>query len=159
MKPFKGIVGVMGSGENATQKDIKTAEFIGNALAGENYIVLCGGRNEGVMKAVASGVKDSNGLSIGILPGSSTQDASPDLTIPIITGIGSARNNINILTSEIIIAIGHTPGTLSEIALALKYNKMIILLNQSKESKLFFNALNYRGMKIFEEKEKVPSSN
>src|ERR687898_416229 len=57
------------------------------------------------------------------------------------TDIGNARNNINILSSDVIIACGMGTGTASEIALALKANKQVILLNDSAESKLFFKDL------------------
>ncbi|NJR22307.1 MAG: hypothetical protein HC786_09155 [Richelia sp. CSU_2_1] len=59
----------------------------------------------------------------------------------IITDTGNARNNINVLSSDVIIACGMGTGTASEIALALKANKQVILLNASAESKLFFKIL------------------
>jgi len=40
--------------------------------------------------------------------------------IPIITGMGNARNIINMLSSRVVIAISEGLGTISEIALALK---------------------------------------
>lgn len=40
--------------------------------------------------------------------------------IPIVTGMGSARNNINALSSNVLVAVGMGPGTASEVALALK---------------------------------------
>jgi predicted Rossmann-fold nucleotide-binding protein len=55
--------------------------------------------------------------------------------------MGNARNNINILSSDVIIACGMGMGTASEIALALKANKQVILLNDNSESKLFFKKL------------------
>jgi len=55
--------------------------------------------------------------------------------------MGNARNNINILSSDVVIACGMGAGTASEIALALKANKQVILLNDSPESQLFFKRL------------------
>ena len=57
------------------------------------------------------------------------------------TDMGNARNNINILSSDVIIACGMGTGTASEIALALKANKQVILLNNDAESKLFFKKI------------------
>jgi predicted Rossmann-fold nucleotide-binding protein len=43
--------------------------------------------------------------------------------------MGDARNNINVLTSTIVVACPGGAGTISEIALALKNEKQVILLN------------------------------
>lgn len=143
MKPYRAIIGVMGSGEDASQSDIYIAESLGAELACQSFLVICGGRAAGVMKAVAKGVKSKNGISVGILPGHSVDGASEEITIPLVTGMGNARNNINSLSSQCIIAIGCTAGTLSEIALSIKNKKRIILLNQTRKSKAFFESLHY----------------
>jgi uncharacterized protein (TIGR00725 family) len=104
-------------------------------------VLLTGGRNSGVMDAANKGAKSASGLTIGILPGNNTSDISEAVDIAIITDTGNARNNINVLSSDVIIACGMGTGTASEIALALKANKQVILLNASAESKLFFGTL------------------
>ena len=43
---------------------------------------------------------------IGIMPSSDKKDLSKYVDIPIITGMGSARNNINVLSSDVLIAVG-----------------------------------------------------
>jgi predicted Rossmann-fold nucleotide-binding protein len=43
--------------------------------------------------------------------------------------MGSARNVINVLSSHVVVACPGGSGTISEIALALKYGKTVILLN------------------------------
>ena len=53
-------------------------------------------------------------------PGERAEDASPWITIPIVTNLGHARNVILAHTSEALIAIGGSYGTLSEVAIALK---------------------------------------
>jgi uncharacterized protein (TIGR00725 family) len=56
--------------------------------------------------------------------------------------MGSARNNINVLSSDVVVACGMGgAGTASEIALALKGNKPVILLNNSEESRQFFRKI------------------
>lgn len=47
-----------------------------------------------------------------------------DVAIP--TGIGWARNSVDVLAGDIVIAIGGRAGTLSELAFAWRYNKPII---------------------------------
>ncbi len=43
--------------------------------------------------------------------------------------MGNARNCINVLSSSVVVACPGEAGTLSEIALALKNNKTVILMN------------------------------
>ena len=150
MKNARGIIGIMGSGSNASEKDKRIAFELGAELAKRNFIVLCGGRNTGVMKSAIDGVASENGISVGILPGNNKAGSAQNLSIPIITGMGSARNNINILSSDVVLAIGNTAGTLSEIALAIKNNKPLILLNQSDESRAFLNSMHYAKLEFAE---------
>ena len=49
--------------------------------------------------------------------------------------MGSARNCINVLSSQVVVACPGGMGTLSEIALALKYSKPVILLNYEEEKR------------------------
>ena len=125
------VIGIMGPGENASEKDCGLAYKIGKILAMENYMVLTGGRNCGVMDAALKGAKEAGGTTIGILPGEDTSEMSQYTDIPIITGMHNARNIINILSSKVVVAIGESPGTLSEIAFALKMKKPVLLLNSS----------------------------
>src|SRR5262245_3030037 len=93
------------------------------------------------MEAVNRGAKDAdrNALTIGVLPDSDKKRLSDCVDVGIVTGMGSARNNINILSSDVVIACGHGgSGTASEIALALKSEKQVILLNERPESGRFF---------------------
>lgn len=137
----KIIIGVMGPGESASNEEIHLAYHLGKLIAQEGWITLSGGRNVGVMDAVSRGAKDSGGLTIGILPDDNLLGASQALDIPIITGMGNGRNTINILTSHVIIACGMGPGTASEIALAIKTRKEVILLGVSEMAESFFNEI------------------
>lgn len=137
----KIIVGVMGAGEHATEKDKQHAYEVGKLIAENSWILLSGGRNKGVMDEVNKGAKEANGLTIGIIPANNNFFTSKYVDIPIVTGMGSARNAINILSSDIVIAIGMGAGTASEISLALKSNKHVVLLNDDQESKQFFQKL------------------
>ena len=123
------VVGVMGGGDGATAETCRLAGELGAAIALAGWVLLCGGRNAGVMDAAARGAAASGGLTIGILPDSNLERASPAIQIPILTGMGDARNQINVLSSQVVIALSGGAGTLSEIALALKAEKPVILLN------------------------------
>ncbi|UCH10155.1 MAG: DNA-binding protein [Fidelibacterota bacterium] len=121
------IIGVMGGSQ--VPSDIEQlARELGQALANEGWIVLNGGRDAGVMAAVSAGAASVGGTVIGILPDKDLSRASPDLTIPIRTGLGDGRNVLNILSSDIVVALPGSAGTLSEIALALKHQKPLLLL-------------------------------
>jgi uncharacterized protein (TIGR00725 family) len=111
-------IGVMGP-SICSPETYNLAREVGFRIARSGAILICGGRS-GVMEASARGAKEANGIAVGILPGDSASEANPYIDIPIITGLGNARNVINVLTSQAIIAIDGSSGTLSEIALALK---------------------------------------
>lgn len=125
----KTIIGVMGPGEGAKESDLKLAAKLGQLIAGQQWVLLTGGRNIGVMEAASKGAQEAGGLTVGILPSSDKNDASEYLDISICTGMGSARNNINILSCDVVVACGSGAGTTSEIMLALKASKPLVLLN------------------------------
>jgi hypothetical protein len=137
----KIIIGVMGPGEQATATDLQNAYELGKLIAQQGWVLLTGGRNVGVMDAANQGAKSANGLTIGILPGNNTNDVSESVDLAIVTNLGNARNNINVLSADVVIACGMSAGTAAEIALALKANKKVILLNNDQEGKLFFQRL------------------
>lgn len=122
------IVGIMG-GSKAKPADLTDAKELGRCIAREGWVLLNGGRHAGIMDASAKGASGAGGLTVGILPEDNDAGASPYVKIPIVTGMGSARNMINVLTSHIVVACPGGAGTVSEIALALKHGKTVILLN------------------------------
>ncbi len=119
----------MGGGEIVNAGDYEDARCLGGLIAKEGWILLNGGRASGIMEASARGAKENAGLTIGILPGDNPEWASEYIDIPILTGIGFARNYINVLTSEVVVALPGKTGTISEIALALNIGKKVISLN------------------------------
>ena len=130
----------MGAGLT-TPENLQLACQLGESIAQNNWVLLTGGRKAGVMDAASRGAKAQGGLVIGILPSNNIAEMSDAVDIPIITDMGNARNNINVLSSDVIIACGMGLGTASEIALALKNNKPVILLNQAESSYKFFASL------------------
>jgi uncharacterized protein (TIGR00725 family) len=124
----KTIIGVMGGGQ-ASEQDMEVAYRLGGLIAKEGWVLLNGGRQAGIMEASAKGAKDQGGLTVGILPDKNPGSASRYIDIQILTGMGDARNCINVLSSDVVIACPGKAGTLSEIALALRSRRKVILLN------------------------------
>jgi len=116
-------------GESHTTKEsYRTAEKVGELVAKAGAILICGGK-EGVMEAAAKGAKRKKGLTVGILPGSTREEANKHIDIPIVTGLGYARNKIVVKSGQVIIAVGGGYGTLSEIGFALGYGIPVIGIN------------------------------
>jgi len=109
-------------------KEARQAETVGGLLAKRGVTVVCGGLG-GVMEAVCRGAKSEGGLTVGILPGQDASMANPWVDIPVVTGMGEARNVAVVKSSQAIISIGGGYGTLSEIAYALKSSIPVIGLN------------------------------
>lgn len=87
--------------------------------------MVCGGRG-GVMEAACRGAKAEGGTTVGILPGMDRQEANAYVDIPIVTGLGEARNAIVVRTADAVVAVSGGYGTLSEIGLALKMGRPVV---------------------------------
>lgn len=118
----------MGGGQGVSPEVYETAYRLGALIAGEGWVLLNGGRAAGVMEASARGARENGGLTVGILPDAGSRQASRYIDIPIATGMGDGRNYINVLSSDVVVALPGKAGTISEIALALKNRKKVILL-------------------------------
>lgn len=108
-----------------TAEEAAVAEEVGRLLAEEGAMVLTGGRG-GIMEAACRGAQKADGLTVGILPGEDADQANQWVALPIVTGLGEARNVILMRTADAVIAIGGEFGTLSEIAFALKFGKPVV---------------------------------
>jgi uncharacterized protein (TIGR00725 family) len=104
------------------------AEKVGTELAKRKVGLVCGGLT-GVMEAACKGARSENGLTVGILPGDDRRDANAYVQIPIVTGLGYARDSIVVRSAQAVIAIDGEYGTLSEIAYAVQYGIPVIGLN------------------------------
>jgi uncharacterized protein (TIGR00725 family) len=116
MTPPPTYVSVIGASV-ASPELAATAEELGELLAAAGCVVVCGGR-DGVMAAVARGVKARGGVSIGIMPEADRSRANDDLTYSVCSAMGHARNLSVVASGDVVIAVGGAWGTLSEIALA-----------------------------------------
>jgi uncharacterized protein (TIGR00725 family) len=135
------VVGVMGPGDDATPEAEQSAELLGELIARQGWVLLTGGRDAGVMRAAGKGAKKvADSFVVGILP-NETAPADPHLDLAIVTNMNEARNAINVLSSDVVVACGGGSGTASEIALALKAGKSVILLEASDAAFTFFREL------------------
>ena len=123
-KKFIAVIG----GNQPSPQEAKLAEAVGRELARQGATLVCGGLG-GVMEAACKGAQSEGGVTIGILPGESRQAANPYVQIPIVTGIGHARNLAVVKSAQAVIAIGGSYGTLSEIGHALRSGIPVIGLN------------------------------
>ena len=124
---MRTIIGVMG-GAVVDREAVDLAYELGRRIAENGWVLLNGGRNAGVMEASARGANDAGGLVVGILPGDSARGAAGGVDIAIPTGMGDARNAINVLASRVVVAMAGGPGTISEVALALKAGRPVVML-------------------------------
>lgn len=125
---MRTIVGVMGAGRTLEQDARRVAYDLGKRIAEHGWALLTGGSACGVMDAASQGAHDAGGLVIGVLKGEEAEEGSSYLDIAVRTGMGDARNVINVLTSDVVVALPGRHGTISEVALALKSGRTVIVL-------------------------------
>jgi uncharacterized protein (TIGR00725 family) len=131
------VVGVVGS---KGQEDVTNAKKLGQLIAKEGWVIVSGGRNVGVQRAVNEGA--AGALTVGILPGHDPSDVASGVRVAIFTDLNNARNNVVVLSSDVVVACGvPRPGTASEVALALKNKKPVVLLGASPVAVDFFRSL------------------
>ncbi|MCC9604765.1 hypothetical protein LOC68_26370 [Blastopirellula sp. JC732] len=138
------VIGVMGSGKKV-HGDL--AKELGAWIANAGYNLLTGG-GDGEMKAVSESffqTEDRPGRVIGIIPGDASGGSysrrqhypNPFVEIPIFTHLPQtgyagmqmgSRNHINILSSDIVVALPGTKGTSAEVCLAIRYGRPVIAL-------------------------------
>src|SRR5262249_45447957 len=139
-RPVLAVVG----GSAPDSRAAHDAKELGALAAERGWVVITGGRAAGVMAAALKGAKSRGGLAIGILP-DGLQEVSADADVAIITDLHEARNNVIVLTANVVVACGvDAPGTASEVSLALKNERHVVLLNASDEARRFFESVSVR---------------
>jgi uncharacterized protein (TIGR00725 family) len=135
------VIAIIGSGSDLEQP-VSNARALGRLIAENGWVLITGGRDAGVMKAANEGAKEvPDSLTIGILPNSDA-DVSPAVDVAIVTDTGQARNNIIVLSADVVIACGvDGGGTASEVSLAIKNRRPVILLAVSEVAKKFFERI------------------
>jgi uncharacterized protein (TIGR00725 family) len=136
------IIGVMGSG---TESHDDKAEAVGRWLATAGVHLLTGG-GRGVMESVSRAffeTRKRRGMVLGVLPAGAGSSAStrrsgypnPWVEIPLFTHLSlsgergmepMSRNHINVLSSNVLIALPGGAGTASEVRLAQAYRRPLV---------------------------------
>jgi uncharacterized protein (TIGR00725 family) len=120
-------VAVVGSG-TATGELYEKARAVGRLVAERGAIAVCGGLS-GVMEAAARGATEAGGTAVGILPDEDRRRQNWYLTFSVATGMGQARNLAVVCSGDVVIAVGGEYGTLSEIGLARKVGRPVVVLD------------------------------
>ena len=179
--PRKPIIAVVGAGRE-TEPAVSNARELGRLIAEQGWVLVTGGRNAGVMRAASEGAKRSSAvvnktgrntsvsegakeenadktITIGVLPNKDTE-VSPDVDIVIVTDTGEARNNIIVLSADVVIACGvDDPGTASEVSLALKAGKPVLLVDIDDRARVFFLGMGNTISAVESAKEAIDVSN
>jgi uncharacterized protein (TIGR00725 family) len=122
------VIGVIGDGQPGSERERMAAE-VGAELARAGVHLVCGGLG-GCMEGASRGYKEANGpgICLGILPGTSREDANPWVDLAIPTGVNSAQGALVVMAVDAAIVLGGGGGTLSEVGLLLREGKPVVAL-------------------------------
>lgn len=131
---------------NPSASQLESARRLGRLIAQAGWVLLTGGRPVGVMEAASAGAKEvADSLTLGILPGGPGDPVSPHVDVAVYTGVGDARDAINVLSSDVVVACGvEGPGTAAEVALALNAGRPTIILGAPESVLAFYRSVDLR---------------
>lgn len=121
-------IAVIGPGRDVSADLLAQAHQVGRLLAARGAVVLTGGLG-GVMEAASRGAYEAGGTTVGLLPSADRGEANAYLTVALPTGLGELRNGLLVRSSDAVIAVGCSWGTLSEIALAVRTGVPIVAID------------------------------
>ena len=121
------VVAVIGQGSPEGGPVMEAARAVGGLLAERGAAVVTGGLG-GVMNAASEGARRSGGRVIAIIPGTDRAEATDHADVVVCSGVGEARNLAVVASADAVIAVGGAWGTLSEIALASRLGRPVVLL-------------------------------
>lgn len=127
MRRKRQVAVIGGGGIEEGAEMWRLAEEVGRRLAEAGVALVCGGGG-GVMEAASRAAAEAGGDVIGIVPGTSPDDANEYCSHVVATGIGHARNLAVVSSGEAVIAIGGEWGTLSEIGFARVIGHEVVAL-------------------------------
>jgi uncharacterized protein (TIGR00725 family) len=107
------------------------------------------------MAAAARGAARGGGLSIGLLPSEDEHNVAPELTVALATGLGEARNAVLARSCHAMVVCGMNAGTASEVALALKAGKPVVLLRPERTTEEFVRLLSAGEVNVAADAEAV----
>jgi uncharacterized protein (TIGR00725 family) len=131
-------IGVMAAARNVDESLKKFAFRVGEEIAKEECVLITGATT-GLPFEAAKGAKKHNGLVVGISPAENEKEHSERYGMPldnhdviIYTGFGyKGRNVLNIRSSDAIIVINGSVGTLNEFTIAFAEERPIGVLEGS----------------------------
>ena len=140
MRRKKPTIGVMGSAqETLAEVDrahlVVLAESLARAIVDQDCILITG-ETTGLPELVAQAVRKYGGFTVGISPAHSFEEQQERYGLPqqgsdvvIYTGFGyKGRNVINIRSSDIVVILRGSIGTLNEFTIAYDEGKIIGIL-------------------------------
>jgi uncharacterized protein (TIGR00725 family) len=122
------VIAVVGPGTTEDPALLAEAYEVGAALARAGVTVVTGGLG-GVMAAACRGARSAGGLTVGLLPGSSRSAANAWVDVAIPTDFGEARNVLVVRSADVVVAVGGSWGTMSEVALATRSAVPVVALH------------------------------
>jgi uncharacterized protein (TIGR00725 family) len=140
MRRKKPTIGVMGSAQETLAEVDQAhlavvAESLGRAIVDQDCILITG-ETTGLPELVAQAVRKHGGFTVGISPAHSFEEQQERYGLPrqgsdvvIYTGFGyKGRNVINIRSSDIVVILRGSIGTLNEFTIAYDEGKIIGIL-------------------------------
>jgi uncharacterized protein (TIGR00725 family) len=140
MRRKKPTIGVMGSAQETLAEVDRAhlavvAESLGRAIVDQDCILITG-ETTGLPELVAQAVRKHGGFTVGISPAHSFEEQQERYGLPqqgsdvvIYTGFGyKGRNVINIRSSDIVVILRGSIGTLNEFTIAYDEGKIIGIL-------------------------------
>lgn len=125
------VVAICGAGQ-ADPPAVQAAAALGAAVIRLGAALITGGRG-GVMAAASRGARQARGDApvppiVALLPGADRTAANPwaDLVLP--TALGDARNAVLVTAAQVVLVVGGGPGTLSEVGLARKAGRPVVVV-------------------------------
>ncbi|ABX12926.1 TIGR00725 family protein [Nitrosopumilus maritimus] len=119
---------VIGNNTNGcTPEHEKIAYDIGVEIAKSDSVLITGGLG-GIMTAASRGAKDTDGLTVGIIPQDDASEANEYCDIVIPTGMGFTRDFLNALSADGVIIVGGGSGTLSEVCASYMSKKPMVAI-------------------------------
>ena len=125
-------IAVCGPGD-ADQAAMDLAEAVGHMLGRRGVTLVCGGLG-GCMESACRGAKAAGGTTVGIVPGYEVRSANRFVDHVVCTGMGQARNAVVVASGSAVIAVAGGAGTLSEVAMAIRLGRPVVLLGAWPEA-------------------------
>ena len=120
-------VGVVGPGCGATELQLAVAEQVGTLIAQQGHVVVTGGMG-GVMESACRAAAAAGGMTVGLLPGTDRAQGNRYLTVAIATGLGEMRNPLLVRACDVIVCVGTSWGSLSEVAFAMRTGVPVVVV-------------------------------